>query len=105
MAAKVQAQAAAHPEKFAALAKHYSVDINSASIGGLIQPIPQHSACKEIEQTAFSMADGEVSPVISAAGQFAIIKRENLLPPDKVRLQDVAPGAGGNPPREARCAW
>ena len=91
LAAKLRTQAAAHPEDFANLAKQYSEDVNSASIGGRIQPIPQHGVCQEIEQAAFSMADGEVSKVIFAAGQYAIIKREKLVPPERVRLQDVAP--------------
>ncbi len=89
-AEKVRAKAAAHPEDFANLAKDYSVDVNSASIGGLIQPICKHGPYKEIEQTAFSLADGEVSKVICAAGQYVILKRERLLPPDRVRREDVA---------------
>jgi parvulin-like peptidyl-prolyl isomerase len=91
LAEKVRAQAAAHPEDFAKLAKRYSEDVNSASIGGLVQPIHRHGAYKEIERAAFSLADGEVSKVIAAGGQYVILKRENLLPPDKVRLEDVAP--------------
>ncbi|MGO8691372.1 MAG: peptidylprolyl isomerase [Thermoguttaceae bacterium] len=90
LAATVRAKAATHPEDFANLAKHYSEDVNSASIGGLIQPICRHGAYKEIEQTAFSLADGEVSKVIAVAGQNVILKRERLLPPDRVRREDVA---------------
>ena len=90
-AEKIQSQAAAHPEDFADLAKRNSEDVNSASFGGRVQPIRRHGACKEIEQAAFSMADGEVSPVISTAGQYVILKREGLLKADRVRLDDVAP--------------
>ena len=60
-------------------------------MGGLVQPIRRHGACKEIEQVAFSMADGEVSRVIPAAGQYVILKRESLLPADSVRLEEIAP--------------
>ncbi len=90
-AEKIQALAAAHPEKFADLAKRSSEDVNSASIGGLVQPIHRHSTSREIEQTAFSLADGEVSQVIPAAGQYVILKRECLLPADNVRLEEIAP--------------
>ena len=37
------------------------------------------------------MADGEVSRVIPAAGQYVILKRESLLPADRVRLEEIAP--------------
>ena len=90
MAGKVQAQAAAHPENFANLAKKYSEDANSASLGGLIHPICKNSNYKEIEQAAFQMSNGEVSQVISAAGQFVIIKCEHLLPAKNVRLEEVS---------------
>ena len=99
MAEKVRAQAAAHPEDFAKLAKQYSEDVNSASIGGLIQPIRRHGAYKEIEQAAFSLADGEVSKVIPAGGQYVILKRESLLPPATSGWRSGA-AAEGNPPRE-----
>ena len=91
MAQKVQALAASHPEDFGNLAKQYSEDVNSASVKGIIQPICKHGAYKEIEQVAFQMADGEVSPVIQAGGQFVILKREKLLPADSVKLEEIEP--------------
>ena len=99
-AEKIQAQAAAHPEKFADMAKQKSEDVNSASIGGLVQPIRQHSTSKEIEQAAFSMADGEVSQVIPAAGQYVILKRESLLPADRRAAGGNCAEARRSPPRE-----
>ena len=92
--ARSQAQAAAHPENFANLAKKYSEDANSASLGGMIHPICKNSNYKEIEQAAFQMSDGAVSKVIPAAGQFVIIKREHLLPAKDVRLEECGPEAG-----------
>jgi parvulin-like peptidyl-prolyl isomerase len=90
-AKKLQAQAAANPEEFGNLAKDYSEDAPSASAKGLINPIRKHGSYKEIEDAVFNMADGEVSPVIEAGGQFVILKREKLLPAQKVNFEQVEP--------------
>ena len=90
-AKKVQSTAAARPADFGNLAKQYSEDAASASLKGLVQPVRKHSACREIEQAAFAMADGEVSSVIASAGQYAILKRERRIEPRKVTLEEVAP--------------
>jgi parvulin-like peptidyl-prolyl isomerase len=89
-AEKLRSAAAASPQQFGNLAKDFSEDAASASAKGLIQPIRKHGNYKEIEQTAFSMADGEVSPVIFAGGQYVIIKREGLLEARKVKLQQIS---------------
>lgn len=80
-ATAVQAKAAANPEDFGNLAKESSDDVNTASTRGLIQPIRRHLGDPQIEQVAFSMQPGEVSPVIPAGGQFIILKCEEQLPP------------------------
>ena len=46
------------------------------ALKGVIQPIRKHGSYKEIEDAVFNMADGEVSPVIHAGGQYVILKRE-----------------------------
>ncbi|MGD0901116.1 MAG: peptidylprolyl isomerase, partial [Thermoguttaceae bacterium] len=89
-ARKVQAMAAAAPDDFGNLAKTYSEDASSACLKGLIQPIHKHGGCREIEEAAFSLADGGVSQVIPASGQFVVLKREGLIDARKVRLEDVA---------------
>jgi parvulin-like peptidyl-prolyl isomerase len=89
-ARQVRAAAAADPEQFGNLAKEHSED-GSASLKGLIQPIRMHGGYREIEQAAFTMTDGEVSPVIPVAGQYVIVKREGLLPAQKVSYEQVAP--------------
>jgi parvulin-like peptidyl-prolyl isomerase len=89
-AEQVHAAAVANPEEFGDLAKQYSEDA-SASLKGLIQPIRRHTGFPELEQAAFSLTDGEISPVIQAAGQFIILKREKLLPASNVRYDQVAP--------------
>jgi parvulin-like peptidyl-prolyl isomerase len=89
-ARQVQALAAAHPDDFGSLAKTYSEDAPSACLKGLIQPIHRHSGCREVEEAAFALADGAVSQVIAASGQFVILKREGLIEARKDRLEDVA---------------
>ena len=80
-AEKIRALAAAHPEQFGDLAKNNSEDFNSASLKGMIQPIRKHTGAKVIEDTAFTLKDGEVSQVIPIAGQCVILMREELLQP------------------------
>ena len=88
----LQAQAAAKPEEFGALAKQFSEDAPSASAKGVIQPIRKHGSYKEIEDAVFNMPDGAVSPVIHAGGQYVILKREGLLPArSNVVFEQIAP--------------
>jgi len=91
-AKRLHAAAVKDPDEFGNLAKDYSEDTPSAAAKGLIQPIRKHGTYKEIEQAAFSMADGEISDVIPAGGQYVIIKRESLMPGAKtVNFQQVVP--------------
>ncbi len=91
-AESVREKAAANPESFGDLAKQYSTD-PSASLKGLIHPIRQHMGDEQIEQVAFNMKDGEVSPVISVANQCAIIKREGLVEARDVPLNEQLRGS------------
>lgn len=90
-AKKLQAKAAADPDDFGNLAKDYSEDAPSASAKGVINPIRKHGSYQEIEDAVFNMADGEISPVIHAGGQYVILKREGLLPARPVKFEQVAP--------------
>ena len=90
LAKEIEAKAVAKPEDFGNLAKDYSEDAPSASLKGVIQPIRKHGSFKEIEDAVFNMADGEVSPVIHAGGQYVILKREGLLPARQVKFEQVA---------------
>lgn len=97
-ARKVQAQAAANPDDFGALAKQHSKD-PSASMNGLIQPIRRYVGSPEIEKAAFQLQEGQVSPVITlkvsagneetAARQYVILKCEGRLPAMNVNRQLV----------------
>lgn len=90
-AKKLHAKAAANPAEFGTLAKNYSEDAPSASAKGVINPIRKHGSYKEIENAVFNMADGEISPVIHAGGQYVILKREGLLPARQVKFEEVSP--------------
>ncbi|MBN1394961.1 MAG: peptidyl-prolyl cis-trans isomerase [Pirellulales bacterium] len=90
-AKKLRAQAAANPDDFGNLAKHHSEDAASASVKGVIHPIRKHGSYKEIEEAAFNMADGEISPVIHAGGQYVILKRDGLIPARRISFERVAP--------------
>lgn len=89
-AEQIRAEAAANPANFGNLAKDKSDD-SSAAVKGLIQPIRKHAGIQEIEQVAFNLKDGEVSPVIQVGNQFAVLKREQLLPATDVKLEQVRP--------------
>jgi parvulin-like peptidyl-prolyl isomerase len=83
-AEQLRAQAAADPNNFGNLAKNESEDSASAALKGVINPIRRHGSTQEIEDAVFNMRDGEISPVIQAAGQYLIFKRVEAIPPRDV---------------------
>jgi parvulin-like peptidyl-prolyl isomerase len=91
-AKRLRAQAAANPDEFGNLAKKYSEDATSAAAKGIINPIRRHGSYEEIEETVFSMGDGDISPVIKvnhAGGQYVILKREGLVDAQPVSFEDA----------------
>ena len=90
-AEQLRARALSEPSQFGRLAKDHSEDLPSASSMGMIQPIRKHGSYEEIEQVAFSMDPGDVSPVIHAGGQYIILKKEGVLPARAVKFEQVAP--------------
>ncbi|MGL4512537.1 MAG: peptidylprolyl isomerase [Lacipirellulaceae bacterium] len=88
-ATQVQREAAARPDEFARLAMQHSEDVNSASIGGMIQPIRQHTGEPALERVAFALKPGEVSQVVKVGPQFALLKCEGRIPPRNVPLAEV----------------
>ncbi len=89
----LRAEALADPSRFGELAKNYSVDASSASVMGLIQPIHMHMGDERIEQVAFALKVGEISPVIQLAGdvnQWVILKCERRLEGRPHSLEQVA---------------
>ncbi|HLA86235.1 MAG TPA: peptidylprolyl isomerase, partial [Thermoguttaceae bacterium] len=90
-ARQLHAQVAAKPDDFGRVAKKESDDAPSASDMGWIPPIRRHGGPKEIEQAAFALRDGEISPVIPVSGQYVILKREKGLEARDVPFDQVAP--------------
>lgn len=78
-AQKVLAMARANPGEFGALARKYSKDVNSASANGLIQPIRRHLGDPRIEAAAFALQAGQISPIVPAGDQFAILLCEERI--------------------------
>jgi parvulin-like peptidyl-prolyl isomerase len=82
-------QLTARPEEFPRLAMNHSQDVNSASIGGLIQPIRRHVGDPSIEQAVFALEPNQISAIIPVANQFAILKCEGRIPARNVPLESV----------------
>ena len=82
------AQARAHPDTFPALARKWSKD-PSASADGLIQPIHHHVGDPQVEQTVFSLRDGEISPIVKVADQYLIFKAEGRMPAEQANYKVV----------------
>ncbi len=90
-ASALQQQLAAQPEEFARLAMNESIDVNSASIGGLIQPIRPYVGDPGLEKVAFALQPGQVSQVIPIGDQFAILKCEGINPPRQITFESARP--------------
>lgn len=73
-------QATANPDQFEKLAKQHSEDESSASVGGLIPPIRRHSGDPRLEEAAFSLSNGEVSPVMQLGDQWLILQAVRRIP-------------------------
>lgn len=91
LAEEIRAKAVASPEEFGALARKHSQDVNSASANGMIQPIRRHLGESQLENVAFSLRKGEISPVIAVANQFVILKCEDHLPAARANREAAAP--------------
>ena len=88
-AAQLQRQLTANPDDFARVAMQESEDTNSASIGGLIQPIRLHTGEPLVEQAAFALEPGQVSSVLQVGGQNVLIKCDDRIQPRNVPMAEV----------------
>ena len=73
-AERIKETALADPESFASLAVKHSIDINSASSGGLVQPIRRHLGESQIESVAFALQPQEISEAISVGDQYVVLQ-------------------------------
>jgi parvulin-like peptidyl-prolyl isomerase len=88
-AEEIRRQVAERPDDFARLAMQHSQDVNSASIGGLIQPIRKHVGDPGIEKEVFAMQPNQISSIIPVANQFAILKCEGHESARNMPLENV----------------
>ena len=72
--------AQANPDSFAQLAKEHSEDPASASAYGVIPPIRKHVGDPNVEQAAFALKEGQLSPVIQVGNQYLVLKCERQIP-------------------------
>jgi foldase protein PrsA len=72
----------ANPDDFEELAKQHSIDPASRSMGGKIPAIQRHSNPKALEEAAFKLKSGKISPVIQVGlSQWIILKGEGRTTP------------------------
>ena len=86
---QLQRQLVAQPGDFARIAMQNSQDVNSASVGGLIQPIRRHVGDPAIEREVFALQPDQISQIIPVGEQFAILKCEEHIPAREVPLENV----------------
>jgi parvulin-like peptidyl-prolyl isomerase len=89
LAEQLHRQVSERPADFARLAMQHSVDVNSASIGGLIQPIRHHVGDPAIEQAVFALKPNQISSIIPIGEQFAILKCEAHEPARNMPVENV----------------
>jgi parvulin-like peptidyl-prolyl isomerase len=88
-AEEVRQMAMTNPDDFPNLARQHSIDVNTRSLNGLIQPIRRHLGAPEIEEAAFQLQQGEISAVIPVGEQFVLLKCEGVVPARNVDMVAV----------------
>ena len=78
-----------NPDDFEELAGELSVDQNSRALGGQIPPIPMYNGQKELEEQAFKLKKGQISPVIEVGNRFVVLKSEGKTEPVVSSIDDV----------------
>jgi parvulin-like peptidyl-prolyl isomerase len=79
-AEKILALAQANPDNFPRLAKEHSEDKASASAYGVIPPICKHLSDPNLEQAAFALKEGAISPIVQVGNQYLILHCEKQIP-------------------------
>ena len=81
-ATEVHRQAARNPREFERLAQKYSIEPNSRALGGEIPPIRRYAGNPKVEEKAFGLRPGEVSPVIQIGyNRYVILRCEGRTTP------------------------
>ncbi|WP_197203515.1 peptidylprolyl isomerase [Crateriforma conspicua] len=79
-AEQVLAQAKSDPAKFAELAKSFSEDEISASVGGLIPPIRRYTGQPDFETAVFDLQDGGVTDILQVGDEWMILQAVRRIP-------------------------
>lgn len=74
-------EAKKNPANFEKLATEKSIEPNSRALGGTIPPIRKHGGSKELEEKAFAMKPGDISPIIQVGTRYVILKCEGRTEP------------------------
>lgn len=77
------------PKEFPQLAKQHSEDKATASAYGVIPPIRKHLGDPNLEQVAFGLKVGEISPIIQVANQYLILKCERRIDQTLISSQQL----------------
>ena len=79
-AIEIHQRVSTQPQAFGQLAKEYSEDETSASIGGLIPPIRKFNGDSRIYNAAFSLKDGQVSELLQLGDQWIMLQAVRRIP-------------------------
>lgn len=87
---QIHTQLQSAPENFERMAKQFSLDPNSKSIGGLLPPVRRNSGLPEFEKLAFSLQPKEISKVLPIANNFVILRCERIFPASQLTPEQSA---------------
>ncbi|WP_437190752.1 peptidylprolyl isomerase [Planctomicrobium sp. SH527] len=89
-ASQIWERCQATPDEFDRIAREFSADPNTRPLGGVIPPIRKHGGSPQIEEQAFRMKVGEISPVIQVQeSRYVILKCEGFTEPVVTEIKDV----------------
>lgn len=89
---EVWEKARKNPEEFERLAREYSIETNSAALGGAIPPIRRYSSQQRLSDAAFKLKDSEISGIIQLGDgldRYVILKCEGRTEPVAHDPEDV----------------
>lgn len=79
-AEQIHATVVGDPAQFGEMAKRHSEDESSSSVGGLIPPIRRHSGDSRLEEAAFALENGQVSPIMQLGDQWIVLQAVRRIP-------------------------
>jgi len=89
---EVWQECTANPDDFDRIAREKSADANTRALGGVVPPIRMYGAPEQaqVEQAAFKMRAGEISPVIEIdQNRYLVLKCEGRTDPVVTDIKDV----------------